>query len=247
MWKCAAATHSRVTKHLVAGATHSAHVPWPNIRFMPLAIFLPLFGEPMRWPRLLYHCRHVFYSLRTGLYVQVSIIMILRAVLTSSIISLHTILVRQQLTPLHLVYILRILYLFSILILLTSRSQNCVATASQFFENTIRTDSKVQLPLPRRKSVSQLSTGNPCFHPPDPRAAVFSFQKQTLRKYSLRGALTSLPTDSLLHPGWKTFLSLYPGVDSSSFRGNQGPISTARYVAASSHNGVATRSCISDS
>lgn len=33
------ATHSSVTKHFVAGTTHSAHVPWPNIRFMPLATF----------------------------------------------------------------------------------------------------------------------------------------------------------------------------------------------------------------
>lgn len=31
-----------------------------------------------------------------------------------------------------------------------------------------------------------------------------SFQKQTLRKYSQRRALTSLPADSLLHPGCKT-------------------------------------------
>lgn len=196
----------------------------------------------MRWPRLLYYCRHAFYSLRTGLYLSG----INNHDPSGRPYIVHNIVTCDTRSPATDPSSSR-LYLFSILILLTSQSENCDATASQFFENTIRTDSKVQLPLPRRKSVSQLSTGNPCFHPPDPRAAVFSFQKQTLRKYSLRRALTSLPTDSLLHPGWKTFLSLYPGVDSSSFHGNQGPISTARYVAASSHNGVATKSCIFDS
>lgn len=80
----------------------------------------------------------------------------------------------KQMISLHLesfaVYFLFLLFLLASLFLRLERSlsQNCTAIGSQSFEKTIRTHSKVQLPLPRRKSVSRLSIGNPCFHPPDP-------------------------------------------------------------------------------
>lgn len=243
VWMCGGlATHSRVTKHFVAGATYSAHVPWPNIRFMPLAIFHHFSVNPCA--DLDYYTTvdmFSYYFLHTGLYVQVSIIMIFRPLVTyvDRLLAIDPFSSRLHIEN----FVVHSLFWF----FLPRDLKIALLQLRNFLRMLLEQIAKFNYRYQRRKSVSQLSTGNPCFHPPDPRAAVFSFQKQTLRKYSLRRALTSLPTDSLLHPGWKTFLSLYPGVDSSSFRGNQGPISTARYVAASSRNGVATTSCIFDS
>lgn len=162
------ATHSGVTKHFVAGATHSAHVPWPNIRFMPLATFHHFSVYPCVD---LDYCTTV--DAHATLFTQISwffgpflrnIVTYVTRPLTADLFS----------SRLHIENFAVCLLFW----LLTSRSlsQNCASAASQIFENIIRAHSEIQLPLSRHKSVSQLSAGNPYFHPPDPRATVFSFQ-----------------------------------------------------------------------
>lgn len=128
-----------------------------------------------------YYHRHVGRALHAGLYVK-ALAVILPELLYGLGTATYTHSRAKRLTSFHP---LRILTLFSILYLLSARSLSSsgapIALRFSIFGEHYSprvsdrpvcfryTYSGVQLPPPRCKSISSVSTGNPRFHPPDSR------------------------------------------------------------------------------